>query len=202
MNSSSSSSSENTTTTNGVLFVCLGNICRSPTAEAVLRHKIEQRDAVRSEKKPSIVVDSCGTGGGSGNWYKSGGFSYHEGEPPDARMTAAAAARKIQLRGASRPLVPGDFARFNYIVCMDNSNRDAILRALAFWRGSGVLSDTPEDVAQQESRLMMMADFIESDDITSVPDPYYGGSKGFELVLDLLENASDKLLDYIEQQRS
>ena len=164
-----------------------------------MRHKVEQRGAVRAEEMPKIVVDSCGTGGGSSNWYKSGGFSYHEGETPDSRMTAAAATRGIKLRGASRSLVPGDFSRFRYIVCMDNSNRDAVIRALAFWRGAGVLSDAPEDVALQESRILMMADFIESDDITSVPDPYYGGSKGFELVLDLLEDASDKLLDYIEE---
>ena len=103
-----------------------------------MRHKVEQRGAVRAEEMPKIVVDSCGTGGGSSNWYKSGGFSYHEGETPDSRMTAAAATRGIKLRGASRPLVPGDFSRFKYIVCMDNSNRDAVIRALAFWRGAAL----------------------------------------------------------------
>ena len=73
-----------------VLFVCLGNICRSPTAEAVMKMKMEKlRKEGKNDNLVEIVIDSCGTGGGSSNWFQLGGFSYHEGERPDARMTKA-----------------------------------------------------------------------------------------------------------------
>ena len=173
-----------------VLFVCLGNICRSPTAEAVFREKAKKRGVVVGR------IDSCGTGGGSSNWFREGGFSYHEGEPPDGRMTAAARKRGIDMSGASRPLTPGDFSTFRYIVGMDESNKQSMLRALEHWREHG-LGNIPRDA---EERIVSMADFIDDENVTSVPDPYYGGERGFELVLDLLDGACENLVDAIERQ--
>ncbi|CAM9951516.1 unnamed protein product [Choristocarpus tenellus] len=96
-----------------VLFVCLGNICRSPSAEAVFKDVTAKNGA-----QDEFYIESCGTGGGSSNWYKDGGFSFHEGDPPDARMTAAAAKRGVKLGGTSRPLRPQDLDDFDLIVGM------------------------------------------------------------------------------------
>ena len=174
-----------------MLFVCLGNICRSPTAEAVFSSVVE-----REGYAGDFLVDSCGTGGGSSDWYRPGGSSYHEGEPADARMAAAAAARGVRLTSRSRPLAPTDIDTFNHIVCMDPDNSAAVLRACAAWdaagRGAGDLA------ARAEPKIKMMADFLSEaggfSGYTAVPDPYYGGPQGFETVLDLLDDASAGLL--------
>jgi protein-tyrosine phosphatase len=174
-----------------VLFVCLGNICRSPTAEAVFRAAVE-----RAGVADAFVIDSCGTGGGSSNWYKSGGFSYHEGDAADSRMTQVAASRDVRLTSCSRPLSPRDLSEFDLIVGMDADNIAAVKLAAEHWRAQPVTeAEVPADYAE---RVRLMTDFFASErwrgQYDHVPDPYYGGQKGFELVLDLLEDACSGLL--------
>jgi protein-tyrosine phosphatase len=170
----------------GVLFICLGNICRSPTAEAVFRQKVEQAGLASA-----FNIDSCGTGGGNPNWYEEGGFSYHEGDNADSRMSAAALRRKISLTSKSRPLSAKDVETFDHLVCMDSKNQKAVLEAAKYW-GLG-------DVA--EGKVKMMMDYSNSSNLEYVPDPYYGGSDGFEKVLDLLDDASQGLLESLMQSK-
>jgi protein-tyrosine phosphatase len=141
-----------------ILFVCMGNICRSPTAEGVMRRLIA--DAGLDDV---VEVDSAGTGG------------WHAGEPPDARATTAARRRGVTLEGGARQVRPEDFDRFDLIVAMDRENLRE-LRALA-----------PDDGAREKLRLL-----VEDQD---VPDPYYGGDRGFETVLDMVGAACRDLLD-------
>lgn len=176
----------------GVLFVCLGNICRSPTAEAMFRAVAE-----RAGVADRFDIDSCGTGGGASGWFKPGGFSYHEGEAADPRMTAAAAKRGVRLTSRSRPLVPGDFARFKYIVGMDGSNMRAIATAADYWAANGSKDVPPPD--EVKGRVSLMTQYCTKfKGATEVPDPYYGGAQGFETVLDLLDDACTGLLAKIE----
>lgn len=149
-----------------VLFVCLGNICRSPTAEGVFRHYVEQ--AGLSDK---ITIDSAGTA------------EWHIGKAPDPRTVAAAAKRGYDLsplRG--RQAQAEDFAKFDLILAMDKSNL------------SNLQAIRPAD-AKAELALYLPRFGISPDE---VPDPYYGGEDGFELVLDMLEQASEVLLDEIK----
>jgi protein-tyrosine phosphatase len=139
-----------------ILFVCMGNICRSPTAEGVMRRLIDDAGL-------DIEVDSAGTGG------------WHAGEPPDERATAAARRRGVTLEGAARQVKPADFRRFDLLVAMDRGNLRELL-ALA-----------PDEEAREKVRLLVR----EAD----VPDPYYGGDRGFETVLDMVEAACRELLD-------
>ena len=139
-----------------ILFVCMGNICRSPTAEGVMRSLL--REAGLEDR---IEVDSAGTGG------------WHAGDPPDARAAEAARARGIALSGAARQITPRDFEDFDLIVAMDRENLRE-LRAMA----------PPH--AREKIRLLA-AD-------REVPDPYYGGPRGFETVLDQVEAACRGLL--------
>ena len=170
----------------GVIFVCLGNICRSPTAEAVFATRVEMAGL-----EDAFDVDSCGTGGGSSNWYKPGGFSYHEGEQGDPRMRAAASERGIAITSVSRPLREEDFARFQYIVGMDESNLGAIKLAAAEWQ-----VPPPEEGGY---KVVSMADYCTKHDVAKVPDPYYAG--GFDKVIDLLEDACEGLLGEIQKER-
>ena len=183
MNRTSSSS-------RSVLFLCLGNICRSPTAEAVFRSTVEKHGAT-----DSYTIDSCGTGGGASGWYKPGGFSYHEGDPADPRMTSAAAARGVRLTSRSRPLRPSDVSDFDVIVCMDDDNVRSVNVALSHWIENGLISE------DYTCTVTKMTNYLRDDRWASydhVPDPYYGGSKGFELVLDLLDDACEGLFDSLE----
>jgi len=150
-----------------VLFVCLGNICRSPTAEGVFRHLVREQGL-----EGEIEIDSAGTGG------------WHVGAPPDERATAAARRREITLEGAARRFDPGDFGRYDLILAMDDQNRRDLL-ALA-----------PDDEARAKVRLFREFDPASCDggDL-DVPDPYYGGADGFEHVLDLVDAAARGLLD-------
>lgn len=147
-----------------ILFVCLGNICRSACAEAVMKKKIEERGVV-------LHIDSAGI------------LGYHAGEPADARMREHAARRGYNLTSISRPVVEKDFNNFDMIVGMDDANI-ADLK---------VMTSSAEEI----EKISRMMDYCRSFDCDSVPDPYYGGDDGFELVLDLLEDASDGLLDVI-----
>ncbi len=154
------------TSTIGVLFVCMGNICRSPTAEGVFRKRLETAGL-----GDTIESDSAGT------------HSYHIGAPPDRRAQAAAARRGIDISDLrARRVNEEDFARFELVVAMDRDNLME-LEALC-----------PPELRE---RLVLMMDYAANRHETEVPDPYYGGSNGFEQVLDLLEDAVDGLLQQI-----
>lgn len=148
-----------------VLFVCLGNICRSPAAEGIFKR-------IAQERGLNVEVDSAGTSG------------WHEGEPADGRMRRAARNRGYELTSISRPVRRSDFSRFDLLVAMDDSNYDN-LRQLA---GS----------VEEEDKVVRMADFLDRKDFDHIPDPYYGGADGFDLVIDLLEEASENLASEIQ----
>ena len=146
-----------------VLFVCLGNICRSPTAHGLFRNMVKKHGYASS-----IKVDSAGTG------------DWHIGRPPDERATAAAAARKINLSDLrARQVASIDFDNFDYILAMDAQNL-ANLEAMC--------------PAGFDKHLGLFLDFARDYSETEVPDPYYGGDRGFELVLDMVENGCEGLL--------
>ena len=150
-----------------VLFVCMGNICRSPTAEGVFRHMVEQLNV-----EDEISIDSAGT------------HAYHVGNQPDARAQHAALKRNIDLSSQrARRVSADDFAQFDYVIAMDESNKDDLL------------SICP---AGYEDRIYLFLDFSECNE-SEVPDPYYGQGRGFEIVLNLVEDASDGLLKHIRE---
>ena len=156
-----------------ILFVCLGNICRSPTAEGVMRHRL--REAGLGE---DVDVESAGTGG------------WHIGHPPDERATASAAARGIALDSRAQRFESSHFDDFDLIVAMDRQNL-ADIRSLA-----------PHADAEGRIQLLREFDplAVESGDL-EVPDPYYGGEDGFEEVLDMVERACAGLIGEIEAGR-
>ncbi|KAJ8750194.1 hypothetical protein K2173_014109 [Erythroxylum novogranatense] len=157
-----------------VLFVCLGNICRSPAAEGVFRDIVKKRGL-----ESKFFIDSAGT------------INYHEGNPADPRMSAASKRRGIEITSISRPIQPSDFKDFDIILAMDKQNREDILKAFNKWKFREPLAD---DAAK---KVKLMCSYCKKHDETEVPDPYYGGPQGFEKVLDLLEDACDSLLDCI-----
>jgi protein-tyrosine phosphatase len=156
-----------------ILFVCMGNICRSPTAEGVMRGLL--RDA---GLEGAVEIESAGTGG------------WHAGEPPDARATEAAGRRGIVLDGAARQVTRTDFEAFDLLVAMDRENLRELL-ALA-----------PDEEAAEKVRLLREFDPASADagDL-DVPDPYYGGERGFERVLDLVDAACRGLLAELRAAR-
>lgn len=150
-----------------VLFVCLGNICRSPSAEAVFKSLIENRNVAED-----FVVDSAGTS------------AWHAGEPADRRMQKHAWKRGYNLTSVSRPVIPEkDFEAFDYIVAMDRENLEELKR----------MAPHPRYL----KKLHLITDFNRRFHYDGVPDPYYGDDESFELVLDLLEDASEGLLNHI-----
>ncbi|CAD7699462.1 unnamed protein product [Ostreobium quekettii] len=110
-------------------------------------------------------------------------------------MTIAAQRRGITLTSRSRPLKPEDFHRFEYIICMDEKNADDVQIAADYWSAKHPI---PADL---RSRVKMMTTFCKKFKRDAVPDPYFGGSKGFEIVLDLLQDSCEGLLSYIERER-
>jgi low molecular weight protein-tyrosine phosphatase len=149
-----------------ILFVCLGNICRSPTAEGVMRDLVE-----RAGLKDCIELDSAGTG------------AWHAGSPPDERATAAAHSRGVDLAGSARRVTDGDFDEFDLLLAMDGSNMHE-------------LRQRARDEAQRAKvRLLREFDpaSARSNDL-DVPDPYYGGDGGFDEVFDLVLAACEGLL--------
>jgi protein-tyrosine phosphatase len=148
-----------------ILFVCMGNICRSPTAEGVMRRLLQ--DAGLGDR---VEVESAGTGG------------WHVGEPPDERATVAARRRGITLSGAAQQVSPDDFRRFDLLIALDRAN----LREL--------LAIAPDEEAAEKVRLLREFDPGAGGDL-DVPDPYYGGDRGFETVLDMVEAACRGLID-------
>jgi len=152
-----------------ILFVCLGNICRSPTAEGVFR-AIAARDA----PELAIEVDSAGTAG------------YHIGEPPDARTRQAAKRRGYDLSPLRARIVePRDFENFDLILAMDRENLSVLHHRAP---------------AHARERVRLFLEFAPNATVTEVPDPYYGGPNGFEEVLDLVEAATQGLLQHLRQQ--
>lgn len=152
-----------------LLFVCMGNICRSPAAEGAMRSLVDKANLAKE-----ILCDSAGT------------IGYHVGAPPDARMTEHAKRRGLLLQHAARKFVKADFERFDYILAMDKSNyRD-------------ILSLDTEGKYQQ--KVFMMTDFCQTLSVDEVPDPYYGGGQGFELVLDIVCDAAQGLFEKIKKE--
>lgn len=149
-----------------ILFVCLGNICRSPAAEGIFLHKVEQRNLSNL-----FEVDSAGTSG------------YHQGELPDKRMRHHGQLRGYCFNSRSRKFVASDFDKFDYIVCMDESNVGNVTQLAV--------------TLQEKDKIYRMTDFLRQKTHDHVPDPYYSGAEGFELVIDLLEDACEGLLDYL-----
>ena len=148
---------------NSVVFVCTGNICRSPTAEGMFIRKIAEAGLSRK-----VLVDSAGTHG------------YHIGDPPDPRTRQAAKARGYDLSQLrARRFERDDFERFDLVLAMDEENRAFLARMC-------------QPVNAHKLKLMM--EFALRHREAEVPDPYYGGPGGFETVLDMLEDATEGLL--------
>lgn len=149
-----------------ILFVCLGNICRSPAAEGVFKQKIKDRDLEKL-----FVVDSAGTGG------------WHVGNLADPRMRETALSRGIELRSRSRKIKESDLYEFDHILVMDNDNLDAV---------KSLIKDPNNPV---NSKIKLILSYSKNSQLDEVPDPYYGGQNGFDKVLDLLDEAMDGLID-------
>jgi protein-tyrosine phosphatase len=144
-----------------ILFVCMGNICRSPTAEGVFRARAAQAGL-------AVHVDSAGT------------HAYHIGEAPDPRSQRHAALRGYDLSSQrARKVAPGDFARFDHVLAMDEDNLVALRR------------DCPPE---HRHKLGLFMRYARHSGSAIVPDPYYGGATGFDTVLDYIEDAADGLI--------
>jgi protein-tyrosine phosphatase len=155
--------------TTKVLFVCMGNICRSPTAHGVFQSLVTQNDLDKF-----ILVDSAGT------------HSYHTGNPPDLRSQSIAKTHGVDLSGLqARRFVANDFIEFDYVIGMDNSNRESMLAI------------KPDE---SKAHLNLMLDFSNRYQQQEVPDPYFG-EDGFDLVFDMISDASEGLLQQIRDQR-
>lgn len=149
-----------------ILFVCLGNICRSPAAEGIFKKMVEENNLSNQ-----IIADSAGTSG------------YHNGELPDPRMRSHGARRGYKFNSLSRKFMLSDFDDFDIILAMDDNNYHNILNMAT-------------DI-ESENKVIRMADFLSNHLNDHIPDPYYSGADGFELVLDLLEDGCASLLTKI-----
>ena len=150
-----------------VLFVCLGNICRSPAAHGIFEHIVKENGM-----QDNIEIDSAGTYGG------------HRGELPDRRMRTAAMYRGYALTHKSRPVSSLDFIDFDLIVAMDDQNYEDLMH----------LAPSVEAT----HKIKRMASYLTTHSISYIPDPYYMGTEGFSLVLDLLEEGCKNLFDEIK----
>ena len=150
-----------------ILFVCLGNICRSPLAEGVFKEKVRKEGL---EKKVAVV--SAGTSG------------WHIGEPPDPRSIEVARTNGIVLDSKGRKAISEDFETFDYIIAMDKSN---------FLN----LKNLPGSNYEGAAKLFLMRDFDDLGKGKDVPDPYYGGDDGFTKVFEMLDRSCQNLLDEI-----
>ncbi len=154
-----------------LLFVCLGNICRSPSADGILRKKLAEHGLA-----DKVTVDSAGTG------------DWHIGKAPDERSQQAAIKRGYEISMLrARQVKAEDFSEFDYVLAMDNSNIDNMQE----FKPQGVVRTEPE---------LFLKRFGENSNVTEVPDPYYGGEEGFENVLDLIEAACDNMIIDIKQK--
>lgn len=147
-----------------ILVVCMGNICRSPTGEAILRAKAQARGI-------DINVDSAGT------------IGYHEGNEPDSRSKQVGEQRGYSFSGIqSRKVISDDFERFDLILAADKAN----------------LADLFDICPTEHQHKLSLFLSYSSSNYNEIPDPYYGGDKGFKLVLDLIEEAADEILDQLQ----
>ena len=151
-----------------VLFVCLGNICRSPAAEAIFLDLINNKGM-----GGQFIVDSAGTG------------SWHVGKKADSRMRFAAKKRNINISSNARQIKEDDFSKFNYIAVMDNSNFENIINLKTRVSGSDF------------AKIIKIQDFASIFTEKEVPDPYFGGDAGFDHVLDILEDSVSCFLENI-----
>ena len=149
-----------------ILFVCLGNICRSPAAEGIFNKKIKERDL-----ENFFVVDSAGTG------------SWHVGNLPDQRMRTTALSRGIELTSRARQIEENDLYEFDHILVMDKDNLNAVKSLIK------------DDMHTINSKIKLILSYSQKSQLDEVPDPYYGGQNGFEKVLDLLNDAIEELID-------
>lgn len=150
-----------------VLLICMGNICRSPTAHAVFRHLVQEHGLTEL-----IEIDSAGT------------HAYHVGNPPDSRSMQTARKRGIDMSDLrARQVDLGDFYHYDYLIAMDDYNL-SLLQEMA-----------PRDMAHKLSLFLSFAPHLKE---REVPDPYYGGADGFELVFDMVQAASEGLLSHIK----
>ena len=149
-----------------ILFVCLGNICRSPAAEGIFNQKIKERDL-----ENFFVVDSAGTG------------SWHVGNLPDQRMRTTALSRGIELTSRARQIEENDLYEFDHILVMDKDNLNAVKSLIK------------DDMHTMNSKIKLILSYSKKSQLDEVPDPYYGGQNGFEKVLDLLNDAIEELID-------
>ncbi len=145
-----------------VLFVCMGNICRSPAAEAVLRRLAAERGL-----DGEVEIDSAGT------------IGYHAGSQPDARMRRAGEGRGLAIDGSARQVTAGDLDRFDRVIALDRDN----------------LADLERLAGSPRGHVRLLSSYLPEGSPADVPDPYWGGERGFEEVLDLLERAAGAILD-------
>ena len=158
-----------------VLCVCLGNICRSPTAEVVLRHYCDKQQL-------NIVIDSAGTS------------NYHPGKAPDERSQKHALKRGYDLSSLrARQLKPQDFLEFDLILAMDHENLSNIQALLQ-------QAETAYATSQIRAKIALMSEYDQNYPKQALPDPYYGGEDGFERVLDQCESSSSAWVGIFEQQ--
>ena len=152
-----------------ILFVCLGNICRSPLAEAVFRHQARERGL--SER---FEIDSAGTSG------------WHRGSPPDRRAAETARRRGVEVTGQSRIVTSDDLRRFDYVIAMDAENEEALQRL--------------RDASGGTARVHRLREWDADPGDGDVPDPYYGGERGFEDVHDIVDRAVAGFLDHLVRE--
>ncbi len=154
-----------------VLFVCLGNICRSPAAENIFRHIVTQAGLQKA-----IEIDSAGT------------INWHTGKGPDSRMCQTLRKRNIPTTGKARHFTAQDFQDFDLILTMDDSNFQNVVQLKPKTEHRAKVKRFSTFCKQPEHQ------------IPEVPDPYYGGEEGFEFVADMLEDGCQQLLEYIKEK--
>lgn len=153
-----------------ILFVCLGNICRSPAGEGIMQHIVSSKNL-----QERIEIESAGTSG------------YHNGELPDQRMRNYGAKRGYKFDSLSRKFMVNDFDKFDLIITMDDNNFNNITRL------------SPD--LESKEKIHRMVEFSQKYSRDHIPDPYYMGDEGFDLVLNLLEDACQGLMKHIEDNK-
>lgn len=151
-----------------VLFICMGNICRSPAAEIIFR-----KQAAEAGRGGEFEIDSAGT------------IGYHEGSPPDPRMSAALERQGYTVSGRARRILEEDLEKFDLIVTMDESNHDHV-REL-------------DPSGAHHPKIRPLVSFCRTHDDARVPDPYYGGQRGFDHVISLLEDGCGGILEELRR---